>query len=97
MDLKLPAYSSYGGVDHQRGVSGASDVPGRQIAERLQKQNVTSASKKDQQSELLPKDKHDDETIKRLRKLPIQELVPLLPELLEWVADVNWPDCPQCH
>ena len=45
----------------------------------------------DQQSELLPKDKHDDEAIKRLRKLPIQELEPLLPELLEWVADINWP------
>lgn len=45
----------------------------------------------DQQSELLPKDKHDHEAIERLHKLPIQELVPLLPELLEWVADINWP------
>src|SRR5271163_1990424 len=45
----------------------------------------------DQQSELLPKDKHDHEAIERLHKLPIQELVSLLPELLEWVADINWP------
>jgi hypothetical protein len=45
----------------------------------------------DQQSELLPKDKHDHEAMERLQKLPIQELVPLLPELLEWVADINWP------
>jgi hypothetical protein len=46
-------------------------------------QNVTSASETGQQSELLPKDKHDDEAIRRLRTLPVQELVPLLPELLE--------------
>lgn len=45
----------------------------------------------DQQSELLPKDKHDHEAIERLHKFPIQELLPLLPELLEWVADINWP------
>jgi hypothetical protein len=47
----------------------------------------------DGQSDLLSKDKHDQEAIERLRKLQPEQLVPLLPELLEWIADINWPIC----
>ena len=31
--------------------------------------------------------------MERLRKLQPEQLVPLLPELLEWIADINWPIC----
>jgi hypothetical protein len=63
----------------------------QQIAEQLYSRISLLASEMDHQSELMPKDKHDRKAMERLRKLPIQELVPLLPELLEWVADINWP------
>lgn len=42
---------------------------------------------------LLPKDKFDHEAIQRLSRRPPEELVLLLPELLEWTADINWPIC----
>lgn len=40
---------------------------------------------------LLPQNKTDDEFITRLHQLPEAELLPLLPELMEWLEDLNWP------
>jgi|GEM_PF-926259 len=40
---------------------------------------------------LLPRSKTDDAALKRLHQLPEAELLPLLPELLEWLEDLNWP------
>ena len=45
------------------------------------------------QSQLLPKDKFDVEAVGRLRKLEKEQLASLLPELLAWIADLNWPIC----
>lgn len=39
----------------------------------------------------LPRDKHDFERVNELKKWDKSELVPLLPNLLEWIQDINWP------
>ena len=39
----------------------------------------------------LPKDKHDMAAIQRLAKLSAHELSLLIPELLTWLQDGNWP------
>lgn len=41
--------------------------------------------------DLLPKDKHDFESVNNLKKLDKDELKKLVPELLEWLQDINWP------
>lgn len=39
---------------------------------------------------LLPKDKHDDSNIEGLFSLSDADIEPLIPELLEWLQDMNW-------
>lgn len=39
----------------------------------------------------LPTDKHDFKSIERLSGLEESHVIPLIPELLEWVQDMNWP------
>jgi len=41
--------------------------------------------------ELLPKDKHDFESVNELMVLDKSKLIALIPELLEWLQDINWP------
>lgn len=41
--------------------------------------------------ELIPKHKGDIEVIERLRELSFEEIKPIVPDLLEWLQDVNWP------
>lgn len=40
---------------------------------------------------MLPKDKFDLEAIEKIKALPDSEIVPLFPELLTWIQDMNWP------
>ncbi len=40
---------------------------------------------------LIPKDKFDIETAEKLNEYSIEELRPIIPELLEWMQDGNWP------
>lgn len=40
---------------------------------------------------MIPKDKFDTEAVERLKMIPASEVVPLLPELLTWMQDMNWP------
>src|SRR5882757_8668456 len=40
---------------------------------------------------LIPKDKFDDKGIDELKKLSFEQLKPILPELLKWLQDMNWP------
>lgn len=40
---------------------------------------------------LIPKDKFDIETAKKLSNYSIKEVQPIIPELLEWLQDGNWP------
>ncbi|GIP17525.1 hypothetical protein J40TS1_31670 [Paenibacillus montaniterrae] len=40
---------------------------------------------------LLPRDKHDFERVNELKKLDKNDLKELIPELLEWLQDINWP------
>jgi hypothetical protein len=40
---------------------------------------------------LLPQSKTDDEAVAKLYQLPEAELLPLLPELMERLEDMNWP------
>ncbi|WP_100330418.1 DUF5071 domain-containing protein [Bacillus xiapuensis] len=39
----------------------------------------------------LPKNKHDFDRVHKLKKMDRTELLPLLPGLMEWVQDMNWP------
>ncbi|TVY87445.1 hypothetical protein LAWI1_G004535, partial [Lachnellula willkommii] len=43
------------------------------------------------QKALLPKDKHDSAAIAHLSTLPESTIAHLVPELLTWVQDINWP------
>jgi len=40
---------------------------------------------------LIPKHKDDQEVIENLRKLSFEEIKPIIPDLLEWLQDMNWP------
>jgi hypothetical protein len=40
---------------------------------------------------LIPKDKHDLECVDRVSQLGYPAIAPILPQLLEWVQDINWP------
>lgn len=42
-------------------------------------------------ADLIPKDKFDQSTIAELMKLKEEEIRPIVPELIEWLADFNWP------
>lgn len=41
--------------------------------------------------ELIPKHKDDQKVIAGLKKLSFEQLRPIVPELLEWLQDMNWP------
>ena len=41
--------------------------------------------------DLIPKDKFDSSNIERLKHLTDNEIEPILPSLLEWIQDCNWP------
>jgi len=41
--------------------------------------------------ELLPKDKSDVDTAARLMSYSYEEVKPIIPELLTWIQDMNWP------
>lgn len=40
---------------------------------------------------LIPKDKFDIETAKELTNYSFEEIQPIIPNLLEWLQDLNWP------
>lgn len=41
--------------------------------------------------ELIPKDKGDYKTAQNLKNYSVAELKPIIPNLLEWIQDMNWP------
>ncbi|MBZ4034348.1 DUF5071 domain-containing protein [Flavobacterium sp. 17A] len=41
--------------------------------------------------ELIPKDKFDFETVEKLKSYTFDEIEPIIPDLLEWLQDINWP------
>ncbi|MFL5743003.1 MAG: DUF5071 domain-containing protein [Flavisolibacter sp.] len=41
--------------------------------------------------DLIPKDKADTSTAKKLMGHNFEELKPIIPQLLEWIQDMNWP------
>jgi hypothetical protein len=41
--------------------------------------------------QLIPKNKSDIETAEKLNRYSIDELRPIIPALLEWMQDGNWP------
>ena len=41
--------------------------------------------------QLIPKDKADIETVSRLSSYSYEEIKPIIPNLLEWIRDMNWP------
>jgi len=41
--------------------------------------------------QLIPKDKFDIETVDKLSNYSFDELRPIVPDLLTWIQDMNWP------
>lgn len=41
--------------------------------------------------ELIPEHKQDYERVEQLKSKTLEEMKPILPELLEWLQDMNWP------
>ena len=41
--------------------------------------------------DLIPKDKHDISSINELMSLNDEEIDEIIPDLLEWIQDMNWP------
>lgn len=41
--------------------------------------------------DLVPKNKFDDTSIDTLKRLSYEEIEPIVPDLLEWLQDMNWP------
>jgi hypothetical protein len=41
--------------------------------------------------DLIPKHKDDQGVIEGLKNLSFEEIKPIIPELLEWLQDINWP------
>ena len=44
--------------------------------------------------DLIPKDKFDDSSFEQLMALNDAEIDPIIPELLKWIQDMNWPVAP---
>ena len=42
-------------------------------------------------AELIPKHKDDQKVIEGLKMLSFEEIKPIIPNLLEWLQDINWP------
>ncbi|RVU01299.1 DUF5071 domain-containing protein [Mucilaginibacter limnophilus] len=40
---------------------------------------------------LIPKDKFDESGVEELKKLSFEQIKPIIPNLLEWMQDMNWP------
>ena len=40
---------------------------------------------------LIPKDKFDLETVEKLKQHSFDDIEPIVPDLLEWLQDINWP------
>lgn len=40
---------------------------------------------------MIPKDKFDIEAVERIQQASAEQVIPLLPQLLEWLQDYNWP------
>lgn len=41
--------------------------------------------------DLLPRDKFDNDRVEMIKKMDRDKILPLLPGLLEWTQDMNWP------
>ena len=41
--------------------------------------------------ELIPEHKDDQKVIERFKRLSFEEIKPIIPDLLEWLQDRNWP------
>lgn len=39
----------------------------------------------------IPKDKHDFDSINRIKLLSDEDIKPIIPDLLKWLQDSNWP------
>lgn len=42
-------------------------------------------------TDLIPKDKGDTETAEQLKNYSFEDIEPIIPDLLEWLQDMNWP------
>ncbi len=40
---------------------------------------------------MIPKDKFDVTAVEQLAHMETAQIIPLLPQMLEWIQDMNWP------
>lgn len=45
--------------------------------------------------DLLPRHKHDHDRVEMIKKMDRNKILPLLPNLLKWIPDMNWPVAPR--
>ncbi|MBO0603552.1 DUF5071 domain-containing protein [Sporosarcina sp. E16_3] len=45
--------------------------------------------------ERLPRNKFDFESVNKIRKMEKKNIIPLIPGLLKWIQDMNWPIAPE--
>src|SRR6218665_1494379 len=53
--------------------------------------NVSRHGNPHEMNQLIPKHKFDIEAAEKLNEYSIEELRPIIPALLEWLQDCNWP------
>lgn len=41
--------------------------------------------------DVLPRHKYDNARVEMIKNLDRDKILPLLPNLLEWIQDMNWP------
>ena len=46
-------------------------------------------------NERLPRDKFDFKSVNKIKKMEKENIIPLIPWLLEWIQDMNWPIAPE--
>ncbi|MGE7945593.1 DUF5071 domain-containing protein [Lysinibacillus sp. NPDC093688] len=44
--------------------------------------------------DVLPRNKSDNDRVEMIKKMDRDKILPLLPNLLEWIQDMNWPVAP---
>lgn len=44
--------------------------------------------------DLLPRHKFDVDRVEMIKRMDREQILPLLPDLLEWIQDMNWPVAP---
>jgi hypothetical protein len=76
---------------HGRKLSSSNTYSDRSLLAMCSPSVSYTANLSPTQISILPTNKHDHFAIEHISTLPDSEIAPLLPEILTWVQDTNWP------